>query len=136
MVVILLLIISIIVIGSKVVFKDNFVVIEGTITLEPNLAENISMSPVKFKQTSFSINYPTGFNKGNCVVISKAFGFPRQQGLNYVEGWNNYPNNVDAYLGVLPHDVMLGDNAIQISLGNYMTSEMQYSYKIVLMKIS
>lgn len=54
---ILLLIILLIVIGAKVVYKDNFVVLEGGLIHDGESADTV-------------INYPQGLNQNNCVVIS------------------------------------------------------------------
>lgn len=57
--VILLLIILLIVLGSKVIYKDNFAVITGTISLTNG-------SGIGY------LNYPDGYNYNNCIVISAA----------------------------------------------------------------
>lgn len=53
----LLLIILLIVLGSKVVYKDNFAVISGNIQLTNGAG-------------SVTLEYPTGFTRENCVPIS------------------------------------------------------------------
>lgn len=54
---ILLLIILVIVIGSKVVYKDNFAILNGTINVSKGTG-------------TVDINYPAGFTNTNCTVIA------------------------------------------------------------------
>ena len=56
---ILLLIILLIVVGSKVVYKDNFAIVTGKISL-------LNGSGIGY------LNYPNGYNYSNCIVISVA----------------------------------------------------------------
>ena len=53
-----------ILIGSKVIYKDDYAVITGTMNI------NQSSDSKTVLTGSASVNYPDGFNKDNCVVIS------------------------------------------------------------------
>lgn len=51
-----------ILVGSKVIYKDDYAVITGTIVMPEANAEVLGGST--------DINYPSGFNNSNCVIIS------------------------------------------------------------------
>ena len=55
------MIILLILIGNKVLYDDRFAILEGII-ITPALGSEDTKG-------SISLNYPTGFNKDNCVVI-------------------------------------------------------------------
>ena len=123
----LLLIISAIVIGAKVIYKDDYVSLTGTI-----------------KNGQGTINYPQGFNKDNCIIISNMFkrvGVAEARGVSI--GTTFVP--ADGTSGSLPNSIELQSSGIVIKLkyiylsnGNTSTvSNVDYdiAYKIVLMKI-
>ena len=71
---ILLLIILVIVIGAKVVYKDEFAVLTGSIQMN-----------AQTETGSTSVNFPTGYTRDNCIVDSimyKPYYFQ-----NYVQGY-------------------------------------------------
>lgn len=128
-----LLIILAIVIGSKVMYKDNFAVITGSMTLEANTQEGLETDSEK--QTQLNINFPTGFNKDNCVVIS--FG-TKVAGKNYSYGVGDKAS-YRWVTGSFRRNITLGastDNSkIQLSVWQLATTQITIDYKIVLMKI-
>ena len=123
---ILLLIILVIVIGSKVVYKDNFAILTG------NLVEG-----------SATITYPKGYNKDNCVVLSVSFDNDnlanRQWAYSFVMDSSSYVGGAIPYKLKLEKDnISLETKNIQIIDGQYpyaSKSTVDFSYKIVLMKI-
>lgn len=124
---ILLLIILLIVIGSKVVYKDNFAVLSGTI-----------------KNGNANINYPEGFNNSNCVVVSQMY---KRKGLGNERGFASGTTLriSDGTLGSLPNTIELQPSSINvdiriiyISSSNTVVSgdvDFDIDYKIVLMRI-
>lgn len=122
----LLLTILLIVIGSKVVYKDNFAILTGTMS-----------------DGSATISYPSGYNKDNCVVIStmlKRVGIASTRG--YATGTTFLPD--DGTLGSLSNRIELQTSNIVLEarhlyLSNNNVTEMNVNYdvyyKIVLMKI-
>lgn len=125
---ILLLIILLIVIGSKVVYKDNFAILTGIIKL------NGSSNPgTSYNQTIWNINYPEGFNKDNCIVITFGGKFAGEGfSYGYVE---NASASVAAVGGSVSRAVALNSTAIRAQAWNISGTEKEFSYKIVLMKI-
>lgn len=130
LVVISLLIILAIVLGSKVVYKDNFAILTGTITGDG------TESPSK------TINYPEGFTKSNCVVLSsnlqrssttsKAYGSVYDSS-SYVAG--AIPTKIaltDSNISLEIRNILLSNNSVNIS---ELSSSVSYTYTIVLMKI-
>lgn len=130
---ILLLIISVIVIGSKVVYKDDFAIIDGTITLVPNGTESRGQT---------YINYPTGYNKDNCIIdsiMTRKTDSVESVGFSY--GTLAYGNNVVAMSSAsMGRAAILRENDITIILsydwGTVPTHNYDYEYKIILRKIS
>ena len=131
---ILLLIILEIVIGSKVVYKDNFAILNGIIPA--NTGSN--------SYSQIEINYPTGYTKDNCVIIASEFNNSNSN-TTYSTGTIL---NVGSYvIGAVPASISLKDNKIDIRISNvYAVSgdpaavyvqkiAVPIKYKIVLMKI-
>lgn len=119
----------------KIINSGDFAVLTGSMTLEANTSDVASSGSQK--QTQLDINFPTGFNKDNCVCIS--FGMKTTTDKNYCYGIGG-SNSVNATTGGLYKDVILGSatNATKIKLQVWQLSTTQKTvyYKIVLMKIS
>ncbi len=128
MVGILLLITLLIVVGNKVIYKDNFAILEGNIELV--------QSDSGLTGTT-NINYPIGFNKNNCVVISVGIsGSSNLEEETYSFG--DLGNKTSAYLaGAIQRNVELtSDNMIfKASFEVSGPAAQTRKYKIVLMKI-
>lgn len=122
-----------IVIGNKYTNNKDFVVLRGTITVPGRTGDDNSYAGV-------SIDFPDGFNKDNCVVVSfglNNYGENRGYGygdlsVNDARSWtrNSFPSCV--LLGFPVNGVM----KINITIEQYMTTEKTYEYQLVLMKIS
>lgn len=123
--------------GSAYVLKNDFAIITGEIELEANSQENIGKDPKEATMTYKNIEFPTGFNKDNCVVIS--VGFRKTDSKGFACGWNSYADSVDFIRGTMPYTLSLGfdqENPVMtLSLGNFATNQTTYQYRIVLMKI-
>ena len=132
--VILLLIILVIAIGSKVIYKDDFAILNGTI---PANTGNNSYSQIEIK-------YPTGYTKDNCVIIASEFNNSKSNTI-YSTGTIL---TVGSYMfGAVPAAISLKDNKIDIKISNVFTVArdpaavyvqkiaVPINYKIVLMKI-
>ena len=116
----LLLITLLIVIGSKVVYKDDYAVLTGSITISAN------------DSNSATINYPSGFTAENSVVISCGIQNVSNKGMNYV-GYNkdssySLNNSWDRRLN-------LTSTGIILVVDNPNSAEKVVDYKIVLMKL-
>lgn len=106
--------------GSKVVYKDNFAVITGTLTVNAKSGANKS------------INYPSGFNEENCVSIVCGIK-TGTMGFNYV---GKYDDAMDLYWNGYKRTLTLGGQNITLRIDNPDTNNtVTFSYKIVLMKI-
>ena len=131
---ILLLIILVIAIGSKVVYKDNFAILTGTIPANTG-ADSYSIK---------EINYPSGYTKDNCVVVASQFNNSNTNNI-YSSGTIM---SVGSYtIGGVPATISLREDDIQIRISNsyivpgepsavYVQQiKVPFAYKIVLMKI-
>ena len=127
---ILLLIILVIVIGSKVFYKDNFAILTGTITGDE------TESPSK------KIDYPAGFTKNNCVILTSNL----QRSSTTSKGYGSVYDSSSYVAGAIPSKVTLGDSDISLEIRNILLSDnsvtisklstaVTYTYTIVLMKI-
>jgi hypothetical protein len=104
--------------------KNDFAVLTGQIVMTNNTG-------------TIEVNYPEGFTRGNCVVLS--YGLSRESGSgttgNVSFGYGI--NTVDFVRGSLTRNVSLKDSNIEISVFNPVsenTTEYTYNYKVVLMK--
>ena len=116
---ILFAIILLIVLGSKAVYKNNFVVISGNLKVAAN-DSNVA-----------NISYPEGFNAENCVPISCGLQAIANKGYNYV-GYNK--DSSSALTNAYDRKLNLTSSNIVLMIYNPTTSEKTVSYKIVLMK--
>ena len=111
----------------------NIVTLIGTIELAANSQENIQKDPLKATMSSKTLNFPTGFNKDNTIVIF--VGFRKTSDKGYAYGWNNYADSTDFMRGTMPYNVIVGSSGISVRLGNFSSKITNYEYKIALMKI-
>lgn len=98
---------------AKYQLKDDFAVLTGTITLTDQVVGRAN------------VDYPTGFNKDNCVVIS-------QMANNL--GSSGFSSGRVGRLNVHP-SVAFGSTAIAIEVGFTEVTTGTFDYKVVLMKI-
>ena len=129
---ILLLIILVIVIGNKVVFKDDYAVITGSLT-----AEGSSNPGQSYQQSIKQIPYPTGYNNTNCVCVS--FGTTRNSKENQYkyDGSEGIASSSSSLVsGNIPKGLYLNSDNIVVHAYNIAESSLTIYYKIVLMKIS
>lgn len=127
---ILLLIILVIAIGSKVVYKDNFAVLTGSITGDG------TQSP------SVEISYPDGFNRDNCVILTANL----QRTANSNKGYGAVYDSASYVTGSIPLKVVVDDSGILLEIRNIllgdgdkvtipeMSTTVEYNYTIILMK--
>lgn len=112
----------------------DFAILTGTMSLSGNQDTS--------KQTNFTdktLDYPTGFNKDNCVVLSIM-----RSGNNgkWSNGWTVTIDSMDMFNGIEPIEVTLHgtdstqwNNKIRLRASNYSSNAITISYKIVLMKV-
>lgn len=103
--------------------QNNFAVATGSV----NLANGVGNT---------NIDYPEGYNKDNCVVLSfMAFNGTNVNGYGY-----GYLENSSGYVaGAIGHSINLGSSKIAVAVQNPISSTSgsgTYQIKIVLMKIS
>ena len=124
----------------KNVSKKDFAVITGSMQLQANSSENALEGRSTVTETN--IDYPNGFNKDNCVVVS--YSRTGSGKVMYSNGWKNGGTDaLDMYNGIDTFTVSLYgttsntySNKIRVIIGNLSTSVQNIDYKIVLMKIS
>lgn len=111
----LLLIILLIVVGSKVIYKDNFAVITGTISLTNG-------------QGNTSVNYPEGYTRTNCVAISIGLDIVGTDIFSYFS--TSISNSIyEVRFG--PDNIIVNSKSID-GIGTTNTKQ----FKLVLMKIN
>lgn len=119
--------------ANQYVTKDRYATITGSMTLDANTQSNLE-SDIQ-QQTLKKIDFPTGFNKDNCVCI--ALGMRIDTNKNYSYGTSSSISN-QAVSGSFPRHVVLGaaDDNTKISLQVWQsaTSKKTVYYKIVLMR--
>lgn len=124
----------------KAITRGDFAVITGNATLKANSSENAAEG--YSTDTEIIIDYPAGFNRDNCVVIS--CGRTGSGKVMYSYGWKSYMiDSTDLYNGINTFIVSLYgqssnsfSNKIRVMIGNLSTSTQNISYKIILMKTS
>lgn len=127
--------------GSKditiITTQTNIAVLTGTIKLAGNTHEDKSIG----EETMFDINFPSTFNKENCILLSFS-GKVKNDGRGFADG---IPISIAVNMisGNTPRCITLGgptssnwENKIRCHITNYASSEQTYSYRIVLMKIA
>lgn len=115
--------------GGKYFNMDNICVLLGNKTL----GANSSSSGMEYAQTTWDINYPTGFNKNNCIVLAFQGNLDNNE---RVGAFGVSPNTATAAaIGTLPRTVMMKNDGINLQVWNPAYSEKTYHYKLVLMKI-
>lgn len=119
--------------------QTNIFVLTGNITLNSNTSDNALNNRCTY--TDFSINYPNGLNKDNCILIG--YGKQNNSNFGYAYGWDNYIDSMDSLIGILPMRINLYGssttqyaNKIRIQIGNLSTNSVAITYKILLMKVS
>ena len=114
-------------IGAEVLCTDNLAVIQGQKTLNAN---DLTSS---YAQTSWNIDYPTGFTKDNCIVV--AF----QGSLGHTERYGAYGVSpfvsTTMALGTLPRTATLQDENIILQFWNPADTTKEIKYKLVLLKL-
>lgn len=101
-------------------FKEEFSKVNGSFVI------NASTSGIE------RINYPTGFTKENCVVVSCGIEVSAGKGYNFI---GQYIDSSDGLNNSFTRRVNLADDNIVLSVRNPNTSNITVKYKIVLMKI-
>lgn len=114
-----MLAILLILIGVNVVYKDRFVVLEGTLNVQANGANSIKL------------NYPGGFTRENCVLISNGIKVIDNKGYNY-EGL--FVDSSDTLNNCYRRRVNLS-NTVDLIVYNPNENTINVSYKLILMKI-
>lgn len=116
--------------------KNRIATLMGNVTLTANTSENVADN--KWQLTTFALNYPTGFNRDNCIVIG--FGVCNPSALTPRNSYGDISgsnNQTTANLYDLsPKGVVLDADTIKVNMYNYNTSAKQVRYQITLLKIS
>lgn len=114
--------------------KGDFAVITGSMTLAANTQENLELGASQ--QTMINIDFPSGYNKDNCVCL--AFGVKGVENRNYAYGYNT-SGSLGLLRGTVERTITLGALADSTKIGveayNMATSDKTLWYRIVLMKM-
>lgn len=108
---------------------DNFYVIMGVQTLTASQTGHYDT------QTTWQLDYPTGFNMNNCVVVA----FNLSNANMTTVSWGEYGYNFSVSMGLLysmiPRAIAFRENKIYVNAWFPGSSDTDFNYKIVLMKI-
>lgn len=122
--------------STEYVLKENFAIIDKTLTLTANLESNSLEG--KMVMTSDIIAFPQGFKKENTIVI--AFGgisqkYYESKGLNYEDtsGTNLLSDGILS--GAVPKSASIYSDGIHIKIANFSLQETEFKYRLILMKI-
>lgn len=109
---------------QKVIYKDDIAVIYGNLSMTNGVANH-------------NVNYPVGFNKDNCVVLT--FMASNEENNNH---WGyGYIENATGYVGgAIGHKITFRENDINVGVQNptdgaHNSGTGTFNYKIVLMKL-
>lgn len=116
--------------GSNVIYHDDVAIITGNKTLDANS----SSSGQEYAQTTWNIEYPTGFSKNNCIVL--AFQGSLETNLRVGAYGTGPVTSTNFVRATLPRTVVLWDDLIDLECWNPSSSTKTYYYKLVLLKIS
>lgn len=116
--------------------QNNIAVLTTQINLTANTGDKAAEGLCTY--TEKVIDYPLGFNKNNCVLISQSAKSANAWGY----GWREQPAGADIYQASMPSTVALYgkdgtayDNKIRINIGNLSTQQQTYTYRLILMKL-
>lgn len=113
--------------SSEYFLRDNIVVLRGIKQLQA------SSSAGEYVDTAWQIDYPTGFNKDNTIVLA----YQGSLNDNYEGAYGENPFVSGAQLSAsIPRCISLKADKISIHAFHSSNNTQQYKYKIVLMKIS
>lgn len=125
-----------ILVGAKVIYKDRLAILEGSCTVDAN--DQQSFQEGSFKQTLKQVNFPNGFTKDNCVVVSFGTKAKSRKGYSYCYGGATVGSSLNYLLGNIPRDIVLGSNQDNSKINLYFyqlpTQSLELDYKIVLMR--
>ena len=115
--------------GNRYFNEGNICVLVGNKTL----SANSDSSGLPYAQTTWNIEYPTGFSKNNCIVL--AFQGSLETNLRVGAYGTGPVTSTNAVRATLPRTVALWDDLINLDCWNPAYSEKTYHYKLVLMKL-
>lgn len=101
--------------------QDNIAILTGNFIAEGNKGK-----------ISAELNYPSGFNKDNCTILS----FGGRTSTTYGYAYGHTSNNSAGLLFGTNDKVVFLEDKIRIWYNNTLTSEQVFYYKIVLMKLT
>lgn len=109
---------------------DNFYVITGvqTLTASPNTSYDTA--------TAWQLDYPTGFNMNNCVVVSFGLSDASKTTVSWGEYGYNFFVSTALLFSMIPRAIAFRENKIYVYAWWPGSSDTDFNYKIVLMKIS
>ena len=112
--------------------QSNIAVLTGSLTVTKSSNPGNS-----YNQTVKNINYPSGFNKDNSVVI--AFGSTidtKTKGYSYDASVNIAFTSAAVNTGNIPREVQLNNANIRLFFYSLSTNDLIINYKIILLKVS
>ena len=110
---------------------DNFYVITGVQTLTASPKGSYDT------QTTWQLDYPTGFNMNNCVVVAFSLSNASMTNVSWGEYGYNFSTSMGLLYSTIPRAISFKENKIYVNAWFPGTSsDTDFNYKIVLMKIS
>ena len=109
---------------------DNFYVITGVQTL------TASQTGQYDTQTTWQLDYPTGFNMNNCVVVAFSLSDTSKTTVSWGEYGYNFSVSTALLFSMIPRAIAFRENKIHVNAWFPGSSDTDFNYKIVLMKIS
>lgn len=112
--------------------QNNIAILTGSLTVTKSSDPGNS-----YNQTVKNINYPSGFNKDNSVVI--AFGSTRNtetKGYSYDASVNIAFTSPALNTGNIPREVQLNNANIKLCFYSLSSDDLIINYKIILLKVS
>lgn len=84
-------------------------------------------------KTAKTLNYPEGFTKDNCTVLSFGTYYNKAKGYSFGHHCND---SAGLMMATNDRDITLGSNGIELWYNNIATDSVTIYYQVVLLKIS
>lgn len=117
--------------SNKVYLKDDYAIIEGTLTLSANSSSNVENYIAT--HSGVEIAYPTGFTQDNCICIDILVKNQANDRWSS-KGLDSCSMSARGLMGAMPRGLTLHSGKMNLAIGNFYTTSWTTSYKIVLLK--
>lgn len=116
---------------TKEQILDRYAVIEGTLTLNENSSENLDKGLAL--NTNAFLDYPEGFTQENCVCLNVML-YDTNRNIYSTMSLDSIPVSGRLVSLTSPRTLRLLEDKMQLMIGNFATSSVTASYKIVLLR--